>query len=143
VYRDTGFLTQAAGYYEDWQKTYPADKAADEVKAELCRVRAQIGRDPLGAALEACEAVLKSHPTSPVAQEGKAWTLLRQAKLEEAITAFDTALSLNPETASALYGRGLARIRLGSGSVGQADIKAASAQDNGIAQRFKAYGLAP
>jgi tetratricopeptide (TPR) repeat protein len=143
VYRDTGFLPQAAGYYVEWLKAYPADKTVEEVKAELCRVSAQIGRSPPSAALEACEAVLKARPTSAAAQEGKAWSLLRQAKLTEAISAFDAVLSVDPDAVGALYGRGLARIRSGSASVGQADIKAASARDNGIAQRFKAYGLAP
>jgi tetratricopeptide (TPR) repeat protein len=143
VYRDTGFLPQAAAYYVDWLKSYPGDKTTTEVTAELCRVRAQIGRDPPSASLEACETVLKISPMSPVALEGKAWTLLRQAKLAEAITAFDAALKADPSATGALYGRGLARIRSGSASVGQADIKAASDQDSGIAQRFKAYGLAP
>jgi len=57
-------------------------------------------------------------------------------------TAREAALALRPELATALYGRGLARLHLGQ-SEGQTDLAAASTIDPKIAANYARYGLSP
>ena len=67
----------------------------------------------------------------------------RQSDFSGAFTDFDAANRLDQRTANALYGRGLAQVRLGRADAGQADIAAANMRDPAVAARFAGWGLAP
>ena len=58
-----------------------------------------------------------------------------------AIDDFSSALRLDPKLASALYGRGLARIKNGDKAGGDADISAAKTIHAGIDDDFTRYGV--
>jgi Flp pilus assembly protein TadD len=58
-----------------------------------------------------------------------------------AIEDFSSALHIDPKLASALYGRGLARLKNGDKAGGDADIVAAKAIRAGIDGDFMRYGV--
>jgi tetratricopeptide (TPR) repeat protein len=62
-------------------------------------------------------------------------------QFESAIADFNAALRLNPQLASSLYGRGLARQRSGNAAAGQADIVAATQAKQNIAEDYISYGV--
>ena len=55
----------------------------------------------------------------------------------------NTALAKDPKFSIALYVRGLAALKLGQASAGNADIAAAETQAPEVVQRAKQDGLAP
>jgi len=60
---------------------------------------------------------------------------------DAAINDFSSALRVDPKLASALYGRGLARLKNGDKAGGDADISAAKAIQAGIDDDFMRYGV--
>jgi hypothetical protein len=63
------------------------------------------------------------------------------AQWELAIADFDSALRLDPKLASALYGRGFAKLKRGDLAGGNADIAAAETLEQNIAGKLARYGL--
>ena len=61
-------------------------------------------------------------------------------QFDAAVSDYDIALRLNPKLASALYGRGLAKLR-NEDSTGEADITAAKAIQSDIAEEYARYGV--
>ena len=57
-----------------------------------------------------------------------------------AIRSYDAALQLSARKASSLYGRGIAKLRIGDAS-GHNDIADAKAIDSRIAEEFARYGV--
>ena len=68
---------------------------------------------------------------------------LRQGRYQKAIADYDAALDLSPKVAWSLYGRGIARQRLGLTAAGQADIAAATALAPKIAEEAASHGIVP
>ena len=80
-------------------------------------------------------------PRNPLIFEGLGLAFLRQGQLDQAIADFDEALKLRPTLASALYGRGLAKLKKGENASGEADVSAAKAINPNIVDEFARYGL--
>ncbi|TFW24045.1 tetratricopeptide repeat protein [Duganella callida] len=95
----------------------------------------------LPAALSACEAALALRPTDAYALDSKAFVLLRLQRYREARAAYDQALAQRPDLPASLFGRGLARLRLGDSTGGQADLRAARTRDAGVDAEFAAMGI--
>ena len=68
---------------------------------------------------------------------------LRLGDNDKAIDDYDAALKLNPQSAGALYGRGIAKIRKKKNAEGEADITNAEKIAPKIAEQFKALGMTP
>ena len=62
-------------------------------------------------------------------------------RADAAIDDFSSALRFDPKLASALYGRGLARLRNGDKAGGDADISAARTIQAGLDDDFIRYGV--
>jgi tetratricopeptide (TPR) repeat protein len=60
---------------------------------------------------------------------------------DSAIDDYSSALQRDPRLASALYGRGLARIKKGDATGGNADLAAAAKLEQKIAENFSHYGI--
>jgi tetratricopeptide (TPR) repeat protein len=80
-------------------------------------------------------------PSDPQAIDSRAFTYLKLGQLDDAIVDYDAALRLNPKLAVSLYGRGLAKLKKGDASGGNADIAAAKAIRGDIADEFARYGV--
>jgi len=66
---------------------------------------------------------------------------LKLGMFNKAIADYDAALVLDPNHASALYGRGIAKRRSGDAAGGKSDIDAAKAIKSTIADEFASYGI--
>ena len=62
---------------------------------------------------------------------------------DRAIEDYNEALKLNPKQALSLFGRGLAKLKKGDASGGEADIAAAKVIQTNIAEVFGRYGVTP
>lgn len=117
-------------------------KAAGSAEAlnNLCWTQATLGI-ALEAALDDCAAALKIAPKSPHIADSKGFVLLRLARPKEAVAAYDEALQLRTRHSESLYGRGLAKLKLGMTSEGEADIAAARAIRADVETEFADYGV--
>jgi tetratricopeptide (TPR) repeat protein len=66
---------------------------------------------------------------------------LKLGNYDQAIANYDAALKIDPNYASALYGRGTAKLKKGDNSGGNSDIASAKAIQSNIADRFVAFGV--
>jgi tetratricopeptide (TPR) repeat protein len=73
--------------------------------------------------------------------DSRGFVFLRLGRLERAIADYDAVLKQRPKLASALYGRGLARIGRGDRAGGQEDVTAARAVDPDVVAAFARYGV--
>ena len=62
-------------------------------------------------------------------------------QFDSAIQDYSSALRIEPKLASALYGRGLARLKKGDAAGGKADLAAAAKLERKIAENFSQYGI--
>lgn len=68
---------------------------------------------------------------------------LRLGAFDKAIADFDDALKLQPKSARALYGRGVAKIQTNRAKGGESDIDGAVKLAPGIKGGMQRFGLAP
>jgi tetratricopeptide (TPR) repeat protein len=68
-------------------------------------------------------------------------TYLKMGQFDSAIEDYSSALRIEPNMASALYGRGLARLKKGDTTGGNADVAAAKRVEAKIADDFSHYGV--
>jgi tetratricopeptide (TPR) repeat protein len=104
-----------------------------------CFARAIVGQ--LEQALTDCNESLRLKPNSVEAFENRGLTHLKLGQFEKAINDYDTALKIDRSQERSLYGRGLAKQKKGDSAGGGADIAAAKAIDEKIAQTFAGYGV--
>jgi len=109
---------------------------------QLCWVQGEANFD-LDQAHADCTAALKIMPGAPPIIDSLALILLRQGKLDEAIARYTAALAKAPTQAASLYGRGIAKLRKGDKPGGDADLKAALAEDAFIVGQFQEMGVTP
>ncbi|MDQ8021306.1 MAG: tetratricopeptide repeat protein [Moraxellaceae bacterium] len=113
-----GDLAGALGDIEHAAKLTPQDT---RVVGAQCVIRVANGQAAKGA--EACRSALPNQTTIPIVNalisRGQASLLMNADR--DALADFDAALRLEPRAVRALYGRGLARKKLGD-AAGQADM---------------------
>jgi len=152
--RDLNAVTARAEAYFD-QGDYPRaiadfgaairlEPANPQFWNSRCWARAVWGRE-LDLALADCNESLRLLSGDSNTLDSRGFVHLRRGEFEAAIKDYDAAIkSAEPGSESAsLYGRGLARLRMGQTANGRADINAATAQDSKVAAEFAGYGLAP
>ena len=123
--------------------TIPIDAGEKEVLNynDRCWARAVSGID-LDGALADCNEALRLMPDFVPALDSRAFLHLRGGRFQEAIADYDTAIMGSPQDSWSLYGRGIAKMRLGDAQGAQADIEASKAVQD-VAAEFAAYGLTP
>lgn len=105
----------------------------------LCWTRAVWGQQ-LDQALANCnESIRLERDASNV--DSRALVHLKRGDAAAAEADYDAAFALNPELFSALYGRGVARVRLGREAEGRADLAAALAKDATVTETWAGYGV--
>lgn len=80
-------------------------------------------------------------PSGHVMFDSRGLVHLRLGNLDKAMADYDDALKLDPKFVGSLYGRGLAKIKLGDKVGGDADIAAAIAIKAGIAEEYAKLGV--
>jgi tetratricopeptide (TPR) repeat protein len=105
----------------------------------LCWSRALAGE--LQLALGNCNESLRMRPDDAETLDSRAVAYFKLGRFAEAFADFDAALKRNEKMASALYGRGVSRLKQGDVEKGEADIAAAKALKADIAEEYSGYGV--
>ena len=139
-----GYAYFAKGDYDRAIQNYTSAIRADPNMAmaynNRCMTRVIAGIDT-AQALDDCDLALSKMPDSLESRATRGFVYLKLGKPAMALVEYDAALKLSPRRPLALYGRGLARIKLGSTVDGEADRAAARALAPGIESQFSSYGL--
>jgi tetratricopeptide (TPR) repeat protein len=80
-------------------------------------------------------------PKVAAAFDSRGLTYLKLGQWELAIADYNSALQLDPKLASSQYGRGLAKLKKGDLTGGNADIAAAKTVEQNIVGEFARYGV--
>jgi tetratricopeptide (TPR) repeat protein len=114
---------------------------ADEIQAIVNRCNVLTFKGDLDAALADCRKGLKQHPDDSYALGRLAFLYFKMGKLDESIATYDAALKdtdlAGYDKAYLLHGRGLAKIKKGNKTGGEADLAAAKALAKDIALAFE------
>ncbi|HEY3951484.1 tetratricopeptide repeat protein [Phenylobacterium sp.] len=141
AYARAGLYEASIQQLDGWLAAHPRDENAGQVLASRCYARALWGKE-LETALADCDAALKKDRNSN-AMQSRAIVLMRLGRLDDSVTQFAAIIKLQPRDAVALYGRGLAELKKGDRSTGDADLAAATAIAPAVANQFRRMGLAP
>jgi len=109
--------------------------------AMRCSIRVEANVE-LDRARRDCDQAIRLEPGHPVAVPARALLDLRQQRWADALRDFAVMLGQQPRSATALYGRGLARIGSGDAAGGQTDIAAARRLSFDIDWDFRRVGIA-
>ena len=110
----------------------------DAVWSGRCWARAILGA--LQQALEDCNKALQARANA-AAYDSRGLIHLKMGQFGAAADDFSSALQFDPRLASALYGRGLARLKQGDKVNGETDIATAKAIQANIGDEFTRYGV--
>ena len=144
AFYNRGYALFATGKYElaiaDYGTAISLDPGMGLAYNNRCLARTILGRD-LVAALADCDMALKIRPTNLDVRETRGFIYLKLGDPAIAIVEYEAALEVDPNRALALFGRGLARKKMGRASEGAADQAAARALDPQIEVHFSRYGV--
>ena len=142
AYARAGLFEPAIHQLDTWIAAHPRSEDLSQALNARCWSRAAWGRE-LEVALADCDAALRKGKVSEI-MDSRGLVLLRDGgRLDEAIAQYSAALRLQPRTAPALYGWGIAELKKGAKADGEADIVAAQAIAPGLAAEYKRFGLTP
>lgn len=106
-----------------------------------CRARA-IADTQLSEALRDCNEAIALSARSQPAYANRGLVYLRMNNPAQALASYEMSVSLG-QTPEAVYGRGLAKLKMGDEAGGRADLASAVALNEDIAEEFEGYGLRP
>jgi tetratricopeptide (TPR) repeat protein len=106
-----------------------------------CWARAMF-RSELDKALSECDKALAGNPDAYIL-DSRGMVRLQRGDWAKAESDYGEALTMQPDLASSLFGRGIARRRLGNAAGSKADIAAATLIDPRIADVYASYGVKP
>jgi tetratricopeptide (TPR) repeat protein len=135
TYRSTGEYDRSVRDYDEAIRLRPASEALWNGR---CWTRAIMGE--LEAGLADCNEALRLE-RSAATLDSRGLIHLKMGKWDLAIDDYSSALRLDPKLAGSLYGRGLARLKTGDTTGGNADIGAAKEIESSIVEEFARYGV--
>jgi hypothetical protein len=86
---------------------------------------------------------LTLHPKYGDAFDSRGLNYLKLCRNADALADYNSALEHNPQQASSLFGRGIAKLRNGDRTGGDNDIVTAKGIRATIAEEFRGYGITP
>ena len=122
-----------------WLPAHRNEVQRDVAFNNRCRARLLLGTE-LDQALDDCDEAIDVNGGNPGYLDNRGWVELRLGKDRKAIADFDRSLAVRPKNAAALYGRGVAKTRLGD-TEGEVDLKAARAMQPDIEARLVKTGV--
>jgi len=140
AYGRIGRVPEALRQWDAWFETHPRDAQLGRSYRQRCLLRT--GRDlELGLALRDCERAVELDAESPMAHAALGWTRLRMGDLPRAKDAFDSAISLKSDHATARYGRAMYWRQEGDAQRSQEDAAAARRSAPRIDEQIRGMGL--
>jgi tetratricopeptide (TPR) repeat protein len=140
---ERGIERWRAGQQADAEKDFAAaeGKAATAMDFNsLCYEKAVAGV-ALEMALKECDRALDLSPGNAPILDSRATVYLQMGRFKEAKADYDSALARYPTMAVSLFGRAIARLRLGDGAGARADMAAARKASAGIVETMHARGI--
>ena len=123
----------------DYDEAIRLDPSFARAFNNRCWARAVVGR--VQEAVADCDESLRLAPNIAKTLENRGFAYLKMGQYDRAIADYEAGLRLNPANkADYLYGRGLAKLKKGDAS-GSADVAAAKALHEKIAEEFASYGV--
>jgi tetratricopeptide (TPR) repeat protein len=135
--RNQGRIDDAVGQMTRAIKIAPSEPSWWNAR---CWTRA-IGGRALRLALADCNTALRLNPEFADALESRGFVYLRLERYRESVRDYDRVIEKRPDQATALFGRGVARLRL-TDRGGRADLARARALSPAIDDVFARYGIA-
>jgi len=109
---------------------------------QRCSTRAIAGIE-LDKARTACDLVLKMYPNNSDTLINRGLVGLKQQLFQAAWDDYNAAVKITPRSPWAVYGRGIAALRLGRADEGKADLATAQSIRSNIAAAFADEGITP
>jgi Tfp pilus assembly protein PilF len=149
---DAEVLAQLADAYRaEWGDAKPLLARADKAVAakprdpvarnEACWTRATHDAE-LDRALADCDAGIAVR-RDPATLDSRGFVRLRRGEFALALADYDAALAMRPAQAQSLYGRGIAKKRMGDAKGAEADLAAARNASADVDEEFALYGVTP
>jgi tetratricopeptide (TPR) repeat protein len=146
LYRREEQFLPAIAQYDLWIKNHPDDSRMVSALGGRCLARALQNQD-LDGGLRDCNAAIrladKKNPANAHLYSNRGMILLRQADYRRALADFEADLKIEPKSARALYGRGVAMARMNKRVEGDEDIAAAETLAPQVGERYRRYGIIP
>jgi tetratricopeptide (TPR) repeat protein len=141
---DRGYALFGKKQYElavvDYSTAISLDPVLGPAYLNRCLVLTIQGRE-LVKALADCDQALKLMPVSVAARQTRGFIYLKLGDPAIASVEYEAALQIDPNSALALYGLGLAKLRLGREEEGKVDQAAAKTLVPSIKGEFSDYGV--
>jgi tetratricopeptide (TPR) repeat protein len=139
-------LSLAIAQYDLWIKNHPDDSKMVNALGGRCLASALQNQD-LGGGLSDCNTAIrladKHNPANAHLYSNRGIILLRQGDYRRALADFDADLKIEPKSARALYGRGVAKARMNKRAEGDEDIAAAETLAPHVGEKYRHYGIIP
>lgn len=135
-----GRLPEAIRQWNLWLPTHENDHDYPSAMNNLCWSRARLGVD-LAMAVKDCEAAIGKDKANAAYRDSLGWVYLRSGDPAQARKAFDAALERDAKLSFALYGRGLALLKLQDAAASRADLAAARQARPDIDTRVRRMGF--
>ena len=142
LYEATEEYAKAIAQYDLWIEGHPDDNRRPIALNGRCWARAMANID-LDRALKDCNGALSRMPRNRAFLDSRAMVRLRMGDYPRSLADYDEALKAGAETAWTHFGRGIAELRLGRKSDGEADIAKARSLNPDITEQAKKRGIAP
>jgi len=94
-------------------------------------------------ALEYCDTSLRLQPDNTSALSYRALVFIRLNDFDGAVAEYDRCLEKEPQNASFLYGRAIAKLRSGNPTGANEDFASANGLDPNVGRLFSDVGIAP
>jgi tetratricopeptide (TPR) repeat protein len=136
----------AIAQYDLWIRNHPDDSKMVSALGGRCLARALQNQD-LDGGLSDCNTAIrladKKNPANAQLYSNRGMILLRQGDYRRALADFDANLKIEPKSARALYGRGVAKARMNKRAEGDEDIALAQTLAPQVGERYRHYGIIP
>jgi tetratricopeptide (TPR) repeat protein len=146
LYRREEQFSLAIAQYDLWIKNHPDDSRMVSALGGRCLARALQNQD-LDGGLRDCNTAIrladKKNPANAHLYSNRGMILLRQGDYRRALADFEADLKIEPKSARALYGRGVAKARMNKRVEGDEDIAAAETLAPQVGERYRHYGIIP
>ncbi|SEL86104.1 Tetratricopeptide repeat-containing protein [Roseateles sp. YR242] len=133
-------LPDALRQWAQWMPTHESDMQYAEALNNRCWARTRFNME-LPQAVEDCKAAVSKDKTEANYRDSLGWAYLRLGDAQRSLKAFDGALELKPGHPWALYGRGLAQLKLKDGAASQRDLQEARKAEARIDELIRDAGL--
>jgi len=140
LYRHLALPAQAIEQWDRWVPAHPHEAGLENVLSARCWARVELGTD-LDKALTDCNEAIDLQSGNAAFIGNRGWVHLRRNELQDALADFNRGLGIKADAAWALYGRGVAQIKLGHADAANADIEAARRLAPSIDAEANRYGL--